>query len=66
MKASPGPIGAFFGCFLEKDKVEVPVFLSLGFTEANKVAHNDLAQNGMEDAVFSPECWKLFMPENPM
>ena len=66
MKASPGPIDAFSGCFFEKDKVEVPVFFSLGLTEANKVAHNDLAQNGMEDAIFSPECWKLFMPENPM
>ena len=66
MKASPGPIGAFCGCFFEIDKVEVPVFLSLGFTEANKVAHNDLAQNGMKDATFSPECWKQFMPENPM
>ena len=66
MKASPGPISAFFGCFFEKDKVEVPVFLSLGFTEANKVSHNDLGQNGMKDAGLSLECWKQFMPENPM
>ena len=66
MKASPGPIGAFFGCFFERDKVEVVVFLSLGLTEANKVAHNDLGQNGMKDAGLSLECWKQFMPENPM
>ena len=66
MKASPGPIGAFFGCFFERDKVQFTVFLSLGFTEANKVAHNDLGQNGMKDAGLSPECWKQFMPENPM
>ncbi len=50
----------------EKHKVEVPVCLSLGFAEANKVAHNDLGQNGMKDAGICTECWKQFIPENRM
>ena len=65
-KASPGPSAAFYGFLFEKHKVEVPVCLSLGFAEANKVAHNDLGQNGMKDAGICTECWKQFIPENRM
>tara|TARA_B100000749_G_scaffold22760_1_gene16468 strand:- start:119 stop:250 length:132 start_codon:yes stop_codon:yes gene_type:complete len=34
----------------EKGQVKVPGFLDLGFAEGNKVAANDLEQNGIEDA----------------
>jgi hypothetical protein len=35
---------------LQKDQVKVLAFQGLGLDEGNKVAANDLEQNGIEDA----------------